>query len=145
MRWLLIIPILLLTLGHAHAQTGYACSTGVLTWTPISFSTAATNPLVTGATGKNTYVCKLILQTNAANNVAIVEGTGTSGACSSSLAGMMGGTTAATGFNLPANGQLVLDGGGQTGWAKTAVQADNVCLINSASTQLSGVLVSVQQ
>lgn len=143
MRWLFLLPLLLLAFtGNAHAQANYGCQTGVLVWTPINTATGATATIVAGSPNKNTYICKLYLQTTSANNVAIVEGIGTN--CSSVSSGLFGGTTSSTGFIMPANGQVELNGDGSA-WGVTATAGDNVCLINSASTQLSGVMVSVQQ
>lgn len=144
MRWLLLLTLLLFAFtGRAHAQINTGCTEGVLVWTPINTATGATKTLIAGVAGKKIYVCKLYLQTTLASNVAIVEGTGTD--CGTAVtAGLFGGATAATGFIMPANGQVALNGSGSA-WGVTATAGDNLCIINSVSTQLSGVLVSVQQ
>lgn len=143
MRWLLIIPILLFAFaGRAHAQINSGCSAGVLVWTPISLSTGATQTIVPGVLNEKVYICKLFLQTSSANNVAIVEGTGTN--CSTVSAGIFGGTTSGTGFIMGANGNLSMNGDASA-WGVTATPGDQICLINSASTQLSGVMVTVTQ
>ena len=107
--------------------------------TPISITTGT--QIIAGASSKQTYVCSINLVAGAADNVALVEGTGS--VCASSTAGMAGGTTAVTGWNLAANGGMTL-GNGAGIVAKTATAADNVCLLVSGSAQLSGTIVWAQ-
>lgn len=103
---------------------------------------AASGQLITGATGKLTYVCGLNLISATAQNIALVEGTGST--CVTNTAGMSGGATAATGWNFAANGGLVNGGGGF--WVyKTATPGDNVCLLLSSTGQTSGSYRFVQQ
>jgi hypothetical protein len=106
--------------------------------------TANTN-LITGTSGKKTYICWLQIQVASATaeNVALVEGT-TGGTCGSSTLGMAGGNTAALGWNLLGYGQVT--GGGYTSYAyKTTVNNNDVCLFLSGSVQVSGVISYVQQ
>jgi hypothetical protein len=71
-----------------------------------------------------------------------VEGTGTT--CATGTAGMAGGTTATTGWNLAANGGFVKGVGGF--WVfKTATATDDVCLLLSGTGQTSGSVQWVQQ
>jgi hypothetical protein len=109
------------------------------TSTPISLT--ANTQIISGASGKQTYVCSINLISGAANNVALVEGTGTT--CGLGTAGLAGGTTAATGWNFAANGGLTL-GNGLGMIARTATAADNVCLFVSDSAQVSGNIVWAQ-
>lgn len=99
--------------------------------------------IITGTSLKQTYICFLQFSlSSASDNVALVEGTGS--ICATSIAGMAGGSTAATGWNLLANGSVT--GGAIQNWAfKTATAADNVCLLVSSAAQLSGVIQYVQQ
>jgi len=109
---------------------------------PVSEATSSTTTIITGTASKQTYICGIFLVAAAATNINLVEGTGTN--CSSVSAGLIGGSTAATGANLAANGGFVVFGGGY--WvAKTATLADNVCYIASAGNQVSGVIKYVQQ
>ena len=80
--------------------------------------------------------------TATAQNIALVEGTGTT--CGTGTAGMAGGTTAATGWNFAANSGLV-KGAGSNWVFKTATAADNVCLLLSSTGQTSGSVRYVQQ
>ena len=118
------------------------CQTNGRAYTPISISSAANTKIVTGTSAKKTYLCHLFLFAAAADNVAIVEGTGTN--CATGTAGVIGGATTGTGINLVANQGWVAGAGG---WAvaATATNADDLCLITSAASQLSGVAVTVQQ
>ncbi len=98
--------------------------------------------IITGTASKQTYICSAFLVTATAQNIALVEGTGT--VCATGIAGMAGGTTAATGQNWAANGGFF--GGNGRAWIfKTATAADNVCLLLSGSGQTSGSVTYVQQ
>ena len=130
------------TMGVGSAS-GDPCSFLTHTFKPISISTATTTNIITGTSAKKTYMCHAFLFTAAANNVGIVEGT-TGGTCGSGTAGIIGGTTAATGLNLAANQGFVM-GTGNSSVAVTATNNNDVCLITSAATQLSGVISYVQQ
>jgi hypothetical protein len=102
----------------------------------------ASGQVITGTSSKQTYICGLDVVTATAQNIALVEGTGST--CGTSTAGMAGGATAATGWNFAANGGLVKGVGGN--WVyKTATAADNVCLLLSGTGQTSGEIRYVQQ
>lgn len=111
--------------------------------TAYVISLTASTQIIAGTTGKQTYICWIQFSLSAlADNIALVEGTGS--VCGTGTAGMAGGTTAATGWNLLANGSVT--GGGRTAWGfKTATLADNVCLLVSSAAQISGVIEYVQQ
>lgn len=102
----------------------------------------ASGQLATALVNQTIYVCYLQFALSAvADNVALVEGTGST--CATNTAGMAGGATAATGWNLPASGQIT--SGQILSWAfKTASLGDNVCLLASSAAQISGVMVYVQ-
>jgi hypothetical protein len=109
------------------------------TSTPIN--TTANTQIVPGASGKQTYICHLNLIVGAADNVALVEGTGTT--CGTGTAGIAGGISAGTGWNFAANGGLTM-GAGNGSIARTATAADNVCLLVSSGAQVSGNIVWTQ-
>jgi hypothetical protein len=102
----------------------------------------ASGQVITGTASKQTYICSIDVVTATAQNIALVEGTGTT--CATSIAGMAGGTTAATGWNFAANSGLV-KGVGSNWVYKTATLADNVCLLLSSTGQTSGEIRYVQQ
>lgn len=117
------------------------CHAVTATYTPISITTATTTRIVAPTSAKRTYVCYLFMITVAANNVAIVEGTG--GTCGSGTAGVVGGTTAANGLNLLANSGAAFNAGGDVVLATAGTNVD-FCLITSAATPLAGVIKWVQ-
>ena len=96
--------------------------------------------LATGTASERIYVCSIHIVSATAQNVALVSGTGT--VCATSTGAMIGGTTAATGWNLAANGGLVLPNTGKK-YAMTDTDADNVCLLQSGAGQVSGTMVYV--
>jgi hypothetical protein len=116
------------------------CRTSANIFKPISQT--ANTQIVTGTSAKKIYICSINLVTAAANNVAVVEGTGST--CATGIAGMAGGTTAATGWNLAANGGLT-QGNGMGSIMAEATNADNLCLLQSAAVQLSGTIGYVVQ
>lgn len=103
----------------------------------VNISTITTTLIVTGVSGRHVRVCGFSLVTALANNVAFLSGTGAT--CGVGTAGMSGGTTAASGYNLAANGGIA-HGGGVGTVLKTVATGDSVCIITSATTQLSGQL-----
>ena len=109
------------------------------TFTNISLT--ASTQLITGTAGQSIYLCHVnLVAAGTAVNVALVEGTGS--VCATGIAGLFGGTTAATGWNFAANGGLVA-GDGMHVIRRTATTGDNVCLLVSAAVQVSGLLVWV--
>lgn len=101
----------------------------------VNISTATTTLAVTGVSGRQVRICHMDLVAGAADNVAVVEGTGAT--CGTGTAGMNGGTTAASGWNFSANGGIATGNG--IGEVMTTVTAgDSVCIITSAAAQLSG-------
>lgn len=88
-----------------------------------------------------TFVCSVLLVTATAQNIAFVEGTGTT--CGTSTAALAGGATAATGQNWAASGGFT-EGTGQAWVMKTATSGDNVCVLLSGTGQTSGNVTYVQ-
>lgn len=102
----------------------------------------ASGRIIVGTSAKQTYICSMDLISATAQNIALVEGTVTT--CGTGTTGMAGGSTAATGWNLAANGGLV-KGTGSNWVFKTATAADDVCLLLSSTGQTSGSVQYVQQ
>lgn len=125
--------------GNLVGRIGDPCEVNVPAYKPVNIT--ANTQVVTGISGKQTYICGWVtLPTAAAVNVAIVEGTGT--VCATNTVGIIGGSTTATGANLATNGGFVLPVTGKA-YGATATLADNVCIF--AAAQTSGVLITVQQ
>lgn len=96
--------------------------------------------IITGVASRRIYICSLNLVTATAQNIAVVAGTGTVCATTTvAVPGTSGGATAATGWNLAANSGIVL-GGGLGAIAKTTVNQDNLCILQSGSGQVSGAI-----
>jgi hypothetical protein len=101
----------------------------------INISIATTTLLVTGVSAKQVHICSIRLVAAAADNVALIEGTGAT--CGTGTAGMDGGTTAASGFNFSANGGMT-QGTGVGEIDRTVTTGDSVCVVTSGAVQLSG-------
>ncbi len=128
--------------GAGSGAAGAPNLTGAIfcdNWTNINQIAGA--QLITGVASKQTYICNLFLYSATAQNVALVEGTGV--VCATGTAGLLGGATAATGQNLAANQGFVLPAS-TVPWRKTATAADNVCLLQSGTGQVSGVIAWAQ-
>jgi len=117
--------------GSSEAQSAYPVSCD--NYSPIS--TTASVVLKSGLANKNIHVCSITLVPAAADNVAIVEGTGAT--CGTGTTGVVGGSTAATGLNLLA-GAVYAPGSGFGQIFQTAVAGNDLCVLVSAATQLSG-------
>jgi hypothetical protein len=105
------------------------------TYKAINISTATTTLLVTGVSGRQVRIGAIHFIAAAADNVALIEGTGAT--CGTGTAGMAGGTTAASGYNLVANQGYTFGSGVGTVIA-TVTAGDSVCAVTSAAVQLSG-------
>jgi hypothetical protein len=101
----------------------------------VNISTATTTLIVTGVAGRQVRIGAWHLTTAGADNVAWIEGTGAT--CGTGTAGMAGGTTAASGYNFLANGSMA-QGTGFGTVLRTITAGDSVCLVTSATVQLSG-------
>jgi len=110
----------------------------------VSVNQTANTRLVVGTASKKIYVCSINLVTATAQNIAVVEGTGTT--CATGTAGVQGfgGATAATGWNLAANGGLTY-GNGASALGAEGTAADDLCLLQSSTGQVSGGLSYVVQ
>ncbi len=103
----------------------------------IAISQTTGTQLFAGTASNRTYVCSVHVLSATAQNIVLVSGTGS--VCASSPHAMIGGTTAATGWNFAANSGVVLGDGSAT-VAKSTTDADNICILMSSTGQLSGVL-----
>jgi hypothetical protein len=112
-------------------------------FTPINISNGTTATIVAGTSAKKTYVCHLFLAAPVSVSVGIIEGTGAT--CATGTAGVIGGTTAATGIPLTGGPSGFVEGDGLSAGAATATNADNLCFAFSSAQQVSGVLVTVQK
>jgi len=121
-----------------NSTQGGNSSSGAVTacdqFTPIN--TTASVQIGTGVAGTVFHICSFEILASAAENVALVEGTGAT--CGTSTAGVFGGATAATGWNLTAGNLQISLGSGFGFIGKTATAGDSLCLLVSAASQVSG-------
>ncbi len=115
------------------------CDGAAKTAVPFSVSSATTTQLVAASASNKVYVCHIDIVVASANNIALVEDGDAS--CASPTAGMAGGTTAATGWNLTGNGISVGNGVGSV--FQTAAVNRYVCIITSGTAQTSGNIMYV--
>lgn len=111
---------------------------------PISLT--ASGQIITGTSAKKTYICAIDVVPAAAQNIALVEGTGST--CVTNIFGLAGGTTAATGWNFQLGGGIARGSGNGTVYspsADTNAAAANVCLLIAGAGQVSGQISYVQQ
>ncbi len=128
--------------GQAGASTLDPCQAQTKLF--ASINQTANTQLVAGTSSKKIYVCSIHVVVAAATSVALVEGTGT--VCGTGTAGVsgFGGATAATGWSFMANGGIALGNGGAAVGVE-GTSADNLCLFNSGSGQVSGGISYVVQ
>jgi hypothetical protein len=110
----------------------------------VSINQTANTQLVAGTASKKIYICSIHVVVAVATSVALVEGTGS--VCATGTAGVsgFGGATAATGWNFAVNGGIVV-GNGDAAVGAEGTSADNLCLFNSGSGQVSGGISYVVQ
>lgn len=119
------------------------CASSAKTYLPINISTATTTEVTPSLAGASThyYVCSINIGPVAgAQNIALVDDD--SDGCGSVTSGLAGGTTAGSGWNIAANGGLVL-GNGASSVARTGGTNRVLCLVTSAAVQTSGVITVV--
>jgi hypothetical protein len=96
--------------------------------------------VITGTASTRTFICSIQLMSATSQSVAVVSGTGS--VCATSVGPLLGGTTAATGWGFAAGGHIEI-GNGSAWVAKTDTDADNVCVLQSSSGQVSGNITYV--
>ena len=110
--------------------------------TNAAINLTASGKIITGTSAKTTYICSMDIVTATAQNIALVEGTGST--CGTSTAGIAGGTTAATN-GIGTNGGLTKGNGMGPVYIAGNATADDVCLLLSSSGQTSGSVQYVQR
>lgn len=118
------------------------CQTATKVYTPINVVTG-TNTIIAGVSAKKKYICSIMLFSAGTDNVAIFQST-TGTSCVTALVGVIGGTTTATGMQMTAQTGFTL-GNGSSAVAATTVVNTDLCVVTSASVQMSGVVVTVDQ
>jgi len=122
--WAILFGLALLGAPVAHAAT---CQTSI----PIS-QTASTD-LYTSH--NRIHICGLVLgNQTTAQNWSLVEGTGSM--CATGTKALIGGSSASVAIG--ANADITMVAGGF--WLNSAVTGDHICLLQSGSTTIAGVL-----
>jgi len=104
----------------------------------ISIDQTSNTQYVTGTASERIYICSFNIVTNGAEDVAVVSGTGSvCGTSTAGVPGLTGGPAATDGWQLAANGGIVT-GSGESSVAETDTDADNLCILQTGSGQLSG-------
>jgi hypothetical protein len=109
------------------------CLSGAKVFVAISQTTST--QLLTGTADNRTYVCGLLVTQAEASTQTFSLVSGTGSVCATGTAAMIGATSAANGMPLP-----FAIGGANASVAKSAANADNVCLVQSGSDRIAGVL-----
>lgn len=115
------------------------CQSAAKVNVPISQTT--NTKLISAATGKKNYICSIAVVGADAENISVVEGTGST--CGSSTAAVVGSTTASAGMNFQAGAGFVAGTGGNAVIVGTGAALD-LCLFQSGSGRVSGFLTYVQ-
>jgi hypothetical protein len=118
------------------------CLTGTLFSIPIS-QTASTQLQALGGSSKKNYVCAFDVVGADAENISLVEGTGT--VCATTPAAILGATTAANGYNFAAGSGIAKGNGVAPVAFGSLTSLNNVCLLQSGTGRVSGSLLLAQQ
>jgi hypothetical protein len=138
-RIILMMAALAMFAGAAAAQSADPCQRyGRLT---AVINQTANAQVIALSTGNYTYICSIDLVTATAQNIALVEGTGST--CGTSTQGIAGGATAATGWNLVLGG-FIIKGTGEAWVFKSNSKSTNICILQSSTGQVSGSIQYVQ-
>ena len=84
------------------------------------------------------YICALMIVSATAQNISLVQGTGTT--CGTSTVALIGSTTAASGPALAANGGFALPVPSGSYLVSTTT-AQHVCLLQSSTGLVAGVMI----
>ncbi len=121
------------------------CSSSVTkTNVAISMQNTTTLKLVSLSSAKQIYICSLALIASGATVFSIADGTKSSTECDTAAEAVIGAAVASHGLSLAANGGISFGSGNGT-VARTITAAHDLCLFQSGSVDLSGVLTYVQQ
>lgn len=110
----------------------------------VAVSSASSVQIITAANANmRIVICSISLGSIGGSSFSAVEGTGS--VCATNTVALAGGTTAATGYGIAANGSPVQFGGGIGPVMSTKTIGDNVCLIIAGTGPLAGTVAYAQQ
>lgn len=87
------------------------------------------------------HICSVVLVSTTAQSFSLTEGTGTT--CASGAAAVIGSTTVANGIPAAANSGMVAVS--DRAWLRTATTADHLCLLQSSTGLIAGVITYADQ
>jgi hypothetical protein len=118
------------------------CEANLQTYATGVITSATTTRIVAPSASNKTYACMFFTKASAADNVAVVEGTG--GTCGTGTAAVLGGTTTANGLVYVAGDGLLLQAGGKVAAMQTTGTNVDLCLITSTTGPLIYAIKYVQ-
>jgi hypothetical protein len=141
LRWALIVAGFLLVPGEL-ADAAYVPFPGPQCTQQLNVSQITSTDLKTFTNG--VHICFVFLVSATTQQVTLIAGTGT--VCGTTQIALMGSTTVTgvTGLNLAANEGFVL-GTGFYPIAETATTAQHLCLMQSSTGQISGIIRYIDQ
>lgn len=103
----------------------------------LAISQAASTQIISGTASNKLYICHIFVEvaSTGGEKFSVVAGTGS--VCATNSVAVIGSTTAANGMDFSASGGMSL-GSGAKAIAKTTVNADNLCILQSGTTRLNG-------
>jgi hypothetical protein len=104
-----------------------------------AISQTASAQVITGTAAQFLYICAIHFFSATAQNISIVEGTGT--VCATGIAALYGATTAD--MPVAANGGMAPTAG--LPYMKTKTAADNLCILQSGTGKISGMISYVSR
>lgn len=113
--------------------------------TTLAISQTTSTQIISGTSAKKTYVCSLMLVNadSVTENVSLISGTAS--VCASTQAVFIGATTAAAGIALVTGGGATYGAGvGTVAGGSVDTAANNVCLLQSGTGRIAGVITYVQ-
>jgi len=133
-----ILALLILSTGayikSASAQSAGYIAPSTMASADINISTATTTKVITGISGRWTYITSFNVIAGGSGNFQLIYGTGTT--CGT-------GTTSLTGaYNLTAQAGLVVGSG--IAPALVVPTGNDVCVVTSAAVQMSGSIAYAQ-
>ncbi len=133
-------PLSLDTTGRLRTVDADPCASG--TKQSVAVSQTTNTQLIGQVSAQKAYVCSILIVGSTTANVSLVEGTGT--VCASSTVAIIGGTAASSGPLISAAGGFA-QGNGASYVAFTSGTNVNVCLLQSTTDRVAGVLTYVRQ
>jgi hypothetical protein len=124
----------LAALASAVGSAQPAACTGVI---PISQITSTDIKTLTN----KGQICSIVLVAPDAEVISLVQGTGT--VCATGIAALIGATTAANGISLAANGGFTATSSAP--WLVMTTTAQHLCLLQSGSGRVAGVITYVDK